>query len=151
MWYVMTYILSAIFNLTTLHLWGRVLGKFPEDREICYGWRPWGGLKSWRHEVQASIHLEDVFENSQNLKHHRHPRFDVSIIGISHLERRLFDSFLRSSVCVIKFPQVVSVVLVSSEVTRHSGTDSAGFREPLGLSQDGSQTVDVLTWTKHGV
>jgi hypothetical protein len=48
--------------------------------------------------------------------------------GTSHLRRRLEGSFLRPSVCVIKFPPVVSVLLASSEGTRHSGPDSAGSR-----------------------
>ena len=36
-------------------------------------------------------------------------------IGTSHRRRRLEGSFLWSSVCVIKFPPVVSVLLASSE------------------------------------
>ena len=55
--------------------------------------------------------------------------------GTSHLRRRLEGSFLRPSVCVIKFPPVVSVLLASSEGTRHSDPDSVGSREPL-RSQD---------------
>jgi hypothetical protein len=45
--------------------------------------------------------------------------------------RRLEDSFLRSSVCVIQFPPVEIVQLTSSEGTRHGGSDSTGSRGPL--------------------